>query len=59
LKIDADLTRQEVAKELSRYINQKGYTGGIILVYFSISGELHQWSEAELLFGEQQKKSGS
>jgi hypothetical protein len=48
-KIDADLTKQEVIRELSRYIKKKGYAGGTILVYFSKNGELHKWDENELL----------
>ena len=54
-KIDAGLTRHEFTRKLSGYINRKGYTGGIIYVYFSQSGEFYQWSETEL----GQKKSGS
>jgi len=55
LKIDALLSRHEVTRKLSGYIQRKSYTGGIILAYFAQSGELHQWTEDEL----GQKKSGS
>ena len=55
LKIDAPLSRHEVTRKLSGYIQRKGYTGGIILIHFTQSGEFHQWTEAEL----GQKKSGS
>ena len=54
-KIDAHLTRHEFTRKLSGYIKRKGYTGGVILAYFSQSGEFHQWTEKEL----GQKKSGS
>jgi hypothetical protein len=54
LKIDAPLTRHEVTRKLSGYIERKGYSGGTILVYFTQSGEFYQWQESEL----GQKKSG-
>jgi len=44
-----------IAKSRMPYIQRKGYTGGIILAYFSQSGEFYQWTENEL----RQKKSGS
>ena len=40
-KIDANLTRHEVSRKLAGYINRKGYTGGVILAYFSKKGEFH------------------
>ena len=55
LKIDSPLSRHEVTRKLSGYIQRKGYKGGIILAYFSQSDEFHQWTETELV----QKKSGS
>jgi hypothetical protein len=55
MKIDAPLTRHDFTRKLSGYINQKGYSGGVILAYFTQSGEFYQWSEEEL----GQKKSGS
>jgi hypothetical protein len=55
IKIDAPLTRHDITRKLSGYINRKGYSGGTILAYFTQSGEFHQWSEEEL----GQKKSGS
>jgi len=55
LKIDAPLSRHEVTRKLSGYIQRKGYTGGIILAYFAQTGEFYQWTETEL----GQKKSGS
>ncbi|GHV88170.1 hypothetical protein AGMMS50267_05300 [Spirochaetia bacterium] len=55
LKIDAHLTRHDVTRKLSGYIERKGYSGGIITVYFTQSGEFYRWGEAEL----RQKKSGS
>jgi hypothetical protein len=54
LKIDAPLARHDVTRKLSGYIERKGYSGGVILAYFTQSGEFYQWSEAEL----GQKKSG-
>ena len=48
LKIDAHLSRHEVTRKLSGYIKKKGYSGGIILAYFTPSGEFYRWSEAEL-----------
>jgi hypothetical protein len=48
LKIDAHLTRHEVTRKLSGYIERKGYTGGTILAYFTRSGEFYRWNEAEL-----------
>jgi len=54
LKIDAPLSRHEVTRKLSGYIRRKGYKGGVILAYFTQSGEFHQWTEIELV----QKKSG-
>ncbi|MCL1836596.1 MAG: hypothetical protein FWG46_03515, partial [Treponema sp.] len=60
-KIDANLTRHEVTRKLSGYINRKGYTGGVILAYFSQSSEFHRWTEIELgkNVSLRQKKSGS
>jgi hypothetical protein len=60
-KLDANLTRHEVTRKLSGYINRKGYKGGAILAYFSQSGEFHQWTETELgnKHSPRQKKSGS
>jgi hypothetical protein len=55
LKIDAPLSRHEVTRKLSGYIQRKGYKGGVIFAYFSQSGEFYQWTETELA----QKKSGS
>ena len=55
MKIDAPLTRHEITRKLSGYINKKGYSGGFILAYFTQNGEFYQWSEEEL----GQKKSGS
>jgi hypothetical protein len=55
IKIDAPLSRHDVSRKLSGYIQRKGYKGGIIFVYFSESGEFYQWTETEL----GQKKSGS
>jgi len=59
--IVAQLSRHEVTRKLSGYIKRKGYSGGIILAYFSQSGEFYRWSEAELAAnsGSGQKKSGS
>jgi hypothetical protein len=54
LRIDAPLTRHEVTRKLSGYIERKGYSGGTVLVYFTQSGEFYQWRESEL----GQKKSG-
>jgi hypothetical protein len=48
LKIDAPITRHEVTRKLSGYIGRRGYSGGVILAYFTRSGEFYQWSEAEL-----------
>ena len=48
LKIDAHLSRHEVTRKLSGYIKRKGYSGGVILAYFTPSGEFYRWSEAEL-----------
>jgi hypothetical protein len=55
LKIDAPLSRHDVTRKLSGYIQRKGYTGGVILAYFTMSGEFYKWTEVEL----GQKKSGS
>jgi hypothetical protein len=55
LKIDAPLSRHEVTHKLSGYIQRKGYAGGVIIAYFTMIGELYQWTETEL----RQKKSGS
>jgi hypothetical protein len=55
LKIDASLSRHDVTRKLSGYIQRKGYRGGILFTYFTNSGEFHQWTETEL----GQKKSGS
>jgi hypothetical protein len=55
LKIDAHLARHDVTRKLSGYIGRKGYSGGVILAYFTQTGEFYQWTEAEL----GQKKSGS
>ena len=59
-KIDANLTRHEVTRKLSGYIKRKGYTGGVILAYFSQSDEFHRWTETELgkNVSLRQKKSG-
>jgi len=60
LKIDANISRHEVTRKLSGYIKRKGYSGGVILAYFSQSGEFYQWSESELAANSLgQKKSGS
>jgi hypothetical protein len=48
MKVDANLSRHEFTRKLSRCIKRKGYTGGVILAYFTHSGEFHQWSEDEL-----------
>lgn len=48
LKIDAELTRHEVTRKLSGYIKRKGYSGGVILAYFTQSGEFCCWRENEL-----------
>jgi hypothetical protein len=48
LKIDASLSRHDVTRKLSGYIQRKGFVGGVILAYFTESGEFHQWTEAEL-----------
>ena len=48
LKIDAHLSRHEVTRKLSGYIKRKGFSGGVILAYFTQSGEFYRWSEAEL-----------
>jgi len=55
IKIDAPLSRHDVSRKLSGYIQRKGYKGGVIFVYFSESGEFFKWTEKEL----GQKKSGS
>jgi hypothetical protein len=55
LKIDAPLSRHDVTRKLSGYIQRKGFTGGVILAYFSESGEFYRWTETEL----GHKKSGS
>jgi hypothetical protein len=55
IKIDASLSRHEVSRKLSGYIQRKGYKGGVIFVYFSESGEFYRWTEKEL----GQKNSGS
>jgi hypothetical protein len=55
LKIDASLSRHEVSRKLSGYIQRKGYEGGVIFAYFNESGEFIRWTETEL----GQKKSGS
>ena len=54
IKIDGHLSRHNVTRKLSGYINRKGYSGGVIFAYFSQSGEFYKWSEDEL----KQKKSG-
>ena len=54
-KIDAPLSRHEVTRKLSGYIQRKSCKGGVIFVYFTESGEFYQWTESEL----GQKKSGS
>jgi hypothetical protein len=61
LKIDAPLSRHDVTRKLSGYIKRKGYSGGIILAFFTQSAEFYQWSEAELATNNRlgQKKSGS
>ena len=48
LKIDAHLSRHEVTRKLSGYIKRKGFSGGVILAYFTQSDEFYRWSEAEL-----------
>jgi len=48
LKIDAPLPRHGVTRKLSGYIKRKGYSGGVILAYFTQSGEFYQWNEADL-----------
>jgi hypothetical protein len=60
IKIDAPLSRHEVTRKLSGYIKRKGYSGGIILAYFTQSGEFNQWTESELAanISIEQKKSG-
>ena len=60
MKIDAALSPSYVSRKLSGCINRKGYTGGVILVYFTQSGEFYEWSEAELASSMYlgQKKSG-
>jgi hypothetical protein len=55
MKIDAPLTRHDFTRKLSGYISRKGYSGGVILTYFTQSGEIYQWSEKKL----RKKKSGS
>jgi hypothetical protein len=48
LKIDAPHTRHHITRSLSGFIGKKGFTGGIVLVYFTDTGEFCQWTEAEL-----------
>ena len=55
IKIDAPLSRHEVSRKLSGYIQRKSYKGGVIFAYFTESGEFYRWTETEL----RQKKSGS
>jgi len=55
MKIDASLSRHDVSRKLSGYIQRKSCKGGVIFVYFTESGEFYQWTESEL----GQKKSGS
>jgi len=60
MKIDAQITRHEFTRKLSGYIKRKGFTGGIIMAYFSQNDEFHEWTEEELsssVFSK--KKSGS
>jgi len=60
IKIDAQISRHEFTRKLSGYIKRKGFTGGIIIAYFTHSGEFHQWTEEELSNSVcKQKKSGS
>ena len=60
MKIDANLSRHEVTRKLSGYIKRKKYSGGIIIAYFTQSGEFHRWTETELATSSlRQKKSGS
>jgi hypothetical protein len=49
IKIDSPLSRHDVTRKLSGYIKRKGYSGGVILAYFTQSGEFNQWTEAELV----------
>jgi len=55
LKIDNSLSRHDITRKLSGYIQKKEYKGGVIFAYFTETGEFYQWTETEL----GQKKSGS
>jgi len=48
MKIDGDLSLNNVMRKLSGYIRRKSYSGGVVLVYFSRSGEYYRWTEDEL-----------
>jgi hypothetical protein len=56
LKIDSDLSRDEVMKKLQGVILQKGYEGGRVLAYFTASERLYFWDIDDLRGN---KKSGS
>jgi hypothetical protein len=44
LKIDAPLGRHAVTGRLSGVIKAKGYTSGVIWVYFTNTGEMNYWT---------------
>jgi len=46
--IDAQISRHEFTRKLSGYIKRKGFSGGVILVYFTQNSEFYQWTEEEL-----------
>jgi hypothetical protein len=42
-KIDAKLSRHEVSRKLSGLISRKGYSGGVIFAYFTVTDEFAIW----------------
>ncbi|MDR3289508.1 MAG: hypothetical protein LBT22_08785 [Peptococcaceae bacterium] len=48
LKIDSGLSRREVSRKLAGIIAQKGYCGGLVIVYFTRTAELFRWNIDDL-----------
>jgi hypothetical protein len=48
LKIDSPLPRREVTRKLSGVIRAKGYTSGLLWVYFSETREINYWTVEDL-----------
>jgi hypothetical protein len=48
LKIDSGLSRHEVSRKLAGIIAQKGYRGGLVIVYFTRTAELFRWNIDDL-----------